>query len=396
MTQSIYLDHAAATPVRPEVLEAMLPYFTEKFGNPSAMYAAGREARIAVDDARAQIAAILGCADSEIIFTGSGTESDNLALFGAMRALSSLRGARKGDVAIPASQGHLIVSAIEHHAVLEPACALEKEGFEVTYLPVDRDGFISLDELHEALRDDTTLVSIMYANNEIGTIQDIPAIAAVLKERKQKIYFHTDACQASGYLDLDVKKLGVDLMTLNASKIYGPKGIGVLYVRRGTPLQPLIVGGGQEGGMRSGTENVPAIVGMAKALELAQKEREQESARLTKLRDEFIEAILKAIPGATLNGLPTKRLPNNINITIPGVESEVLLMRLDEADISASTGSACAAGAIEPSHVLLALGLSKQETKSSVRFTLGRETMKADLSGMVETLSRIVPRFPRS
>ena len=338
----IYMDHAATTPMAPEVKDAMLPYFTDDFGNPGGFYELGRIAKEAVDDSRASIAKHLGCSANEILFTGSGTESDNLAIFGIAR-----RHSNKGK--------HIITSAIEHHAVEYPCRQLAKEGFEITRLPVDRSGKVSVKDLKAALRDDTILVSIMTANNEIGTIQAIAEMGAVLKDHQA--YFHTDACQAAGAMDINVDKLGVDLLTLNGSKVYGPKGIGLLYLRKGVSIKPLIYGGGQERGLRGGTENVAYIVGFAKALDLAHENQVEEVARLTKLRDYMTEGLLQSIPKSLLNGHPTDRLPNSVNVTVLDIEGEAFTLFLNELGIYASTGSACTSLSLDPSHVILATGL---------------------------------------
>lgn len=375
---AIYLDYAAATPVDPRVLEAMLSYFSEEFGNPSGLYAIAQHARKAVDESRATIAGILHAKSQEIIFTSSGTESDNLALLGVAKAY--------------AQQGkHIISTTIEHAAVLRSLEHLESEGFSVTYVPCDKNGLIDPKEIERAMREDTMLVSVMYANNEIGTIQPIEEISKRVK--KKKAILHTDACQAPGSLSLDVQKLGVDLMTLNGGKIYGPKGVGVLYVRKGIKITPQMHGGSQEYRMRAGTENVPAIVGMAKALELAIQEGPKEAVRLQKLRNETIETILKKISGTELNGDHKKRLPNNINIFFDGIDAATLLMRLDMAGIAVSAGSACSSGAIEPSHVLLALGYGKKRAESSIRFTIGKSTQKEHLQTAVQILEKIIHDF---
>ena len=377
----IYLDHAATTPVDPRVLEAMMPYFNEKFGNPSSLHSIGQQAKKAQDSARKEIATILGCAAQEVVFTGSGTESDNLAILGIAKAY-----AKRGK--------HIITTKIEHPAVLEACQHLEKNGFKITYLPVDNDGLIQLDDLGKALTKETILVSIIYANNEIGTIQPISEIAALLKKHSnpelgRPPIFHTDACQAACSLDIQVDSLGVDLMTLNAGKIYGPKGIGLLYVRKGTKIEPLIYGGGHEFGLRSGTENIPAIVGFATALKLAQDSYQKEAARLTSLRGRLLTGLQK-LPDIILNGHAQKRLSNNLNLTIKGVEGETLVIHLDTAGIAASSGSACSSGKTEPSHVLLALGHSKQEAYQSLRFSLGRSTTKEDIDQVIEQFTTII------
>ena len=385
---SIYLDHASTTPVRDEVVQAMAPYWQEQYGNPSSLHELGRAARVALDNAREIVAGIFGSQFNEIIFTGSGTESDNLAILGTAR--------RQG-------RGHIITTAIEHHAVLHSCQYLETQGFFVTYLKPDAEGFITAEQVIRALREDTILVSIMYANNEIGTIEPIAAIGRALGRWKQEHgratknnravlpYFHTDACQAAGLLDLKVPELGVDLMTINASKIGGPKGVGALFVREGVELEPLVFGGGQERGLRSGTESVPLIVGLAEALRLAQQERLAEYKRLSSLRDWFIAEIKKIIPRTIVNGpRGEQRLANNIHLSIPDTDSETLLFLLDQAGIYASTGSACTAGIIEPSHVLVACSASPELARSSLRFTLGKKTTQAELEYVLERLARII------
>ncbi|HBV02423.1 MAG TPA: cysteine desulfurase NifS [Candidatus Komeilibacteria bacterium] len=374
-----YFDHAATTYLAPRVVKAMEPYWSEKFGNPSALYAKGREAKAAIDQARAQVAQIFNCSPGEIIFEGSGTESDNHALIG-----TALANKARGN--------HIITSTIEHHAVLHALGFLETQGFEVTYLPVDRDGLIKLAELEKAIRPETILVSIMLANNEIGTVQPIKEISAVIKSAGQPIMFHTDACQAAGFYELDVASLGVDLMTVNGSKIYGPKGTGVLYVKKGTAIQPYIHGGGQENGRRAGTENVAGIVGLATALELVQAEKEQENERLLKLRSKLIDGLLK-IPKVVLNGHPEKRLPNNVNVTIKDIEGEAMLLHLDEYGIAASTGSACTSGSLEPSHVILALGHPYEMAHGSIRFSLGHSNTAADIDFLLKVFSPIIEKL---
>ncbi|MFC1612534.1 cysteine desulfurase family protein [Patescibacteria group bacterium] len=383
--KKIYLDNAATTPVRPEVLEEMTPFFDKKFGNPSSFHSPGKEAKDAMENAREKIAKILDCRISEIIFTAGGTESDNLAILGVARTNKD-----KGK--------HIITSKIEHPAVLRACEQLEHEGFEVSYINVDKEGLIKLDELKKALRKDTILVSIMYANNEIGTIEPIKEVAKLLRDKTDKKknkfpYFHTDACQAAGVLDINILRLGVDLLTFNGSKIYGPKGIGTLFIKKGVNIKPLVYGGGQESGLRGGTENVPAIVGLAKALEFAQKEKDSENKRLTKLRSILIEGILKNIKNAKLNGHPEKRLPNNINISIPRVEGEAMVLYLDSKGVFCSTGSACSSNSLKPSHVLLAIGRSHELAHNSLRFTLGKSTTKADIDYVIKILPGIVKKL---
>lgn len=384
----VYLDHAATTPTDPRVVEAMLPYFTDNFGNPSGLYEISRNASDALNDARATIAKILNCRPEEIIFTGGGTESDNLALFGVARKYGNN----------PKWGKHVIVSQIEHHAVLLPTEVLKKEGFEITEVGVNEHGEVSVDDVIAHIKPETVLISIMYANNEVGTIEPIADLGrALLKWKKENgrgpmdpPFLHTDACQAAGALSLDVAQLHVDLMTVNGSKIYGPKGVGLLYCRRGVQLQPHIVGGGQEGRMRSGTENVPSIVGFAKALELAQATREEENARLTELREYFWKEIRARVSKLVLNGHPTNRLPNNLNFTILDIEGEAVLLYMDEYGIACSTGSACTSTSLDPSHVILAMGKPYEYAHGSLRFTLGKSTTRADIDHVLAVLPSVV------
>jgi len=378
--KQIYLDYAATTYIDPQVLQKMKPYLTTAYGNASSLYSLGRQAKAAIENSRQNVAKILGASADEIIFTGSGTESANLAVFGIAGKYKN-----KGN--------HIIVSKIEHKAVLESAKKLEKQGFKITYLNVDSDGIVKLNELKKALNKKTILVSIMYANNEIGTIQPIKTISQIIKKFRKDIFlpaFHTDACQAAGALPLKVNELGVDLLTLNGSKIYGPKGMGCLYVNKNYEIEPLIVGGNQEMGLRAGTENPALIVGFSEALKLAEKLRKNESQRLAKLRDYFIKNVLKIIPQSRLNGHPQKRLPNNINLSLPGAEGESLILRLDQYGISASTGSACTSTDLTPSHVLMALGLKETLAHDSLRLTLGRKTTKKDLDYVLKILPKVV------
>ena len=394
MKKLIYLDHAATTPLDSKVKAAMEPFWSKNFGNPSSIYQAGIAAKEALSQARNKIAEILSAKASEIIFTAGGTESANLAILGVSRALApSLPKDKK--------PGHIITTRIEHPAVLNSILALKEEGISFTALPVDKYGLINLEQIKKAVKPETILISIMYANNEIGTIEPIAEIGKLLKkinkERKNnklpKIYFYTDACQAAGYLDLNVEKLAVDLLTLNGSKIYGPKGSGILYVRAGTPLKPLIFGGGQENGRRSGTENAPAYIGLAKALELVQKNKDQESKRLKKLSQKLIDGILKTIPKTFLNGHPEKRLPNNVSITILDIEGEALLLYLDRYGICVSTGSACHSQTLEPSHVLQAIGLPREIIHGSLRLTLGKKTTNKDIDYVLKVLPGIVKKL---
>ncbi len=383
MSETIYLDHAATTPLDPRVLEAMLPYLSERFGNPSSIHRLGREARQALDEAREVVAGVLNASPQEIIFTSSGTEADNLALKGVAQALF-LEG--KGN--------HIITSAIEHHAVLHTCDDLERLGFQVTRLPVDGYGLVHPEVLAEAIRPETILVSIMYANNEVGTIEPIPELAEVAHQ--YGIYFHTDAVQAGGALSLDVETLGVDLLSLSAHKFYGPRGVGVLYVRRGVPLLPQMHGGGQERGRRSGTENVAGIVGLATALRLAQEEREAYNAHCLRLRDRLIAGILERIPSARLNGHPIRRLPNNAHFCFEHVDGESILVGLDQQGICASGGSACTAGALEPSHVLIAMGVPPEVARGAVRFTVGRQNTPEQIERVLDLLHRIIERMTRA
>ncbi|HLI28182.1 MAG TPA: cysteine desulfurase NifS [Chloroflexota bacterium] len=379
MSETIYLDHAATTPVRPEVVEAMLPFFGSRYGNPSSIYGLGRDARAAVDWARDTVARVLHCRPAEILFTSCGTESDNLAIKGVAFALRD-----RGN--------HLITTQVEHHAVLHACEWLERYfGFEVTYLPVDRHGVVDLGALERALTDRTILVSVMLANNEVGTIQPIRAIADLLRGRG--IYLHTDAVQAGGTLELDVDALGVDLLSLSGHKFYAPKGVGVLYVRQGTPLLPIQQGGGQERGRRAGTENVPYIVGLARALELAAEELPSTTRRLRALRDRLIAGVLERVPGAQLTGHPTERLPNSASFVFEGVEGEALLLSLDQHNICASTGSACTSGSLEASHVLKAMGLPVSLAQGSLRLTLGRDNDEDQIERTLEILPGAIERL---
>ena len=380
----IYLDHSATTPVRREVLEAMLPHFSVGYGNPSSIYTMGQEARKAMDDAREVAARAIGARMGEIVFTSGGTESDNAALKGAAFALRHMG-------------NHIITTTIEHHAVLHTCHQLEQFGFEVTYVPVDEQGLVDPQNVASAITDETVLVSVMAANNEIGTIQPVAEIASIVKgeaqARGRTIVMHTDAVQAAGFLDINVRTLGVDLMSLSAHKIYGPKGVGLLYVKRGTPFEAQNAGGGQERQRRSGTENVPGIVGMGEALRLATAEREEVSARCMRLRDRLIEGIFDSIEGAHLNGHPTRRLPNNVNISFEGVEGEPVLLGLDFAGVCASSGSACSSASLEPSHVLLAIRRSADLAQGSLRITLGRDNTDEDVDYLLSVLPEIVGKL---
>jgi cysteine desulfurase len=373
--RQIYLDYAATTPVHPEVVKAMLPYFTEHFGNPSSLHTIGQEAKKAVDEARAEVARALGAKPEEIIFTSGGSESDNYAIKGVASALK-----HKGN--------HIITSKIEHHAVLEPCHFLEKNGYDITYLPVDTYGMVDPDDLKRAITDKTILVSIMHANNEIGTIQPIAEISKICKSKG--VYLHTDAVQSFGSLDTKVNTLGVDLLALSAHKFYGPKGVGVLYIRTGTRINSLIHGGSQEWNKRASTHNVPGIVGLGKATHLAQKEKNERVKHSTSLRDKLIKSIINTIEDVKLNGHPEKRLPNNCHFIIRYVEGESMLLRLNALGIAVATGSACSSGSLEPSHVLLAIGLSPEDTHGSLRMTLGRLTTEDDIDYVLEHLPKVV------
>ena len=371
--KQIYLDNASTTPVRPEVLKAMLPYFSEDFGNPSSLYPAGQRASDAVAAARATLAGLIGAKPAEVYFTSGGSEADNWAIKGYARANAS-RGR------------HLITSAIEHHAVLHTCQALEKEGFEVTYLPVDGDGLVDPAVFEAAIRPDTILASIMFANNEIGTIEPIAELAAIAHEHD--VVFHTDAVQAFGHEDIDVRALGIDLLSASAHKLNGPKGVGLLYARKGLRLANLIDGGQQERGRRATTENVPGIVGFAKAAELACAEAAEERTRQTALRDHAIERILAEIPHARLNGSATSRLSNNVNFSFEFIEGEGMLLQLAARGICVSSGSACTSGSLDPSHVLLAIGLPHEIAHGSLRMTLGRETTREDVDFAIDALKQ--------
>lgn len=369
----IYMDNAATTATRPEVLEAMLPYFTQHYGNPSSIHAYGRDARRAIENARKQVAAALGCEPREVYFTAGGSESDNWAI----------------RCALQNKQGkHIITSAIEHHAVLHTCEYMEKQGYEVTYLPVDEYGLVSVDDVKKAIRPDTALITIMAANNEIGTIQPIAEIGKLAKEAG--ILFHTDAVQAVGAVPINVKEWNVDMLSLSGHKFHAPKGVGALYVRKGIRITNLIYGGAQERGLRAGTENLPGIVGLGKAIELAVAEIPEYTERLTKLRDKLIDGILASIPDVQLNGHRTQRLPGNVNVSIRYVEGEALLMRLDLAGVAASSGSACTSGSLDPSHVLLAIGLPHEIAHGSLRLSLGNDTTEEDVDYVLETLPNII------
>lgn len=384
----IYLDYAATTPIDPQVVQAMLPFLKQMFGNPSTLYSDGQLVNAAIKQARTRAAKIINSQAEEIIFCGSGTESDNLAILGVARFYRN-----KGQ--------HVITTNIEHHAVLHTVEHLKKKDFAIDFVPVKSNGIVDPADILRKIKKETTLISVMYVNNEIGTIQPLRAIAKKIKEWKKRNnrssneppFFHTDACQAAGYLDLDVQKLGVDLLTLNGSKIYGPKGMGMLYLKKGIQLEPLMFGGGQERKLRPGTENTAGIIGFATALELVQKKRAKEGQRLKKLRDYFIKELIRRIPKVIINGDPVKRSPNNVNISILDIEGEAVLLHLDKLGIEASSGSACDSENLEPSHVILALGRPYEYAHGSLRFTMGQWTSKKDIDYVLKILPPIVKKL---
>lgn len=374
----VYLDNAATTALSPRVLEAMLPYYTSFFGNPSSVHAFGREAKEGIDKARSQVAKALGAQEDEIIFTGCGTESDNTVLLGVAHKFKN-----KGN--------HIITTAIEHHAILHTCEYLEKNGYEVTYLPVDADGLVSAAQVEAAIKDTTILVSVMFANNEVGTIEPIDEIAKVCHAKG--VLFHTDAVQAVGHIPIDVHAMGIDMLSLSAHKFHGPKGVGVLYVKHGLRLPSFIMGGAQEKGRRAGTENVAGIVGLGAAIQIATQEMEQNVKRITRLRDKLMAGIEATIPEVKLNGHRTRRLPNNVNYSIKFIEGESILLMLDLNGIAASSGSACTSGSLDPSHVLLAMGLSHEVAHGSLRLTLSDETSEEEIDYVLEKLPQIVTRL---
>jgi len=377
--RKIYLDNNATTALNPNVLEAMLPYFKEVYGNPSSVHEFGRSAKKGIEEARDKVASLIGAKNSqELVFTGGGTEADNFAIKGVLNALED-----KGN--------HIITSSIEHHAVLNVCKFLEKFGAKVTYLPVDDTGIIKIDALKEAITNKTILISTMWANNEVGTIEPIEEIASIAKEHK--IIFHTDAVQAAGKVLIDAEKIGIDLLSVSAHKIHGPKGVGALYIRKGTKIKPLILGGHHERNRRAGTENVAGIVGFGRAAQIAKKDLQRQSSYLSGLRDYLYEGIKTKIPETHLNGHPKKRLPNTLNVGFKYLEGESIILNLDLEGIAVSTGSACTSGSLEPSHVLTAMGLDPVDTQGSVRFSLGRDNTKEDMNYVLEVLPPIIERL---
>jgi cysteine desulfurase len=398
MNKFIYLDNNATTPTDPRVLEAMLPYFNKFYGNPSSVYTLASKSKDAMEEARLQVAKILNAKPEEIVFTSGGTEADNLAIKGIAFANSSRGGCASGT---KEKGNHIITSKIEHHAVLNTCKWLEKQGFSVTYLGVDNYGIVNLEELKEAIDDTTILVTIMHANNEIGTIEPIEEISKIIQEinkkrkagSKPRIYFHTDAVQTVGKIPIDVNELEVDLLSLSGHKFYGPKGIGALFIRRGTKIDPILHGGHHERKRRAGTENVPGIVGLGKACEIAMEEGEKEQMRVMALRNKLEKGILEKIDDIIVNGHPDKRLAGTLNICVKYIEGESMLLNLDFEGIAASSGSACTSGSLEPSHVLLACGISPEVAHGSLRFSLGHDTTEEDIDRVIEVLPPIVKKL---
>jgi len=373
------MDYGAAVPVDPRVIEAIMPYFTQTYGNPSSVHSIGQEPRRALEDSRSKVAHLVGAkTPGEIVFTSGATESNNLAIKGV-----AYRNRNKGN--------HIITTTIEHMSVLNPCKSLGKEGFESTYVPVDHQGVVNLEKLEEAINDKTILISVMYANGEIGTIQPIKEIGKIAKDHN--VYLHVDGVAAVGKVPVNVEEEYIDLLTISSNDMYGPKGVGALYIKRGTKIQPIIHGGGQEGGLRSGTENIPAIVGMGKAAEIAQAEMESEGKRLSHLRDRLIRGVLENVKDSYLNGHPTKRLPNNANLRFSYIEGESLILSLDMLGIQVSSGSACTSKTLEPSHVLLSIGLAHEEAHGSLLFTLGKQNTEEDVDYVLEVLPNIVKRL---
>ena len=392
----VYFDYNATTPVEPEVLDAMLPYFSGEFGNAASIHTPGQRARGAVETAREQVAALIGARAQEIVFTSGGTESDNHAVFGVVG---------QAFLPVPTSKNpdpspHIITTAIEHEAVLNACQALEKSGVRVTFLAANREGQIDLDELRQAVRPETVLITVMHANNELGTVQPLEEVGRIAKERD--IYFHTDAVQSAGKVPIDVNKLGVDLLSLSAHKFYGPKGIGALYIRGGTRLRQLLYGGHHQRGFRPGTENVAGIVGLGKAAEIARESLAADARRVSTLRDKLEQGLLARVPHARVNGGASLRTPNTTNLVFPGIEGEALLIALDLKGLACSTGAACSSGAVEPSHVLTAIGLPPEEARASLRFSLGRHTTEQEIDfalqvvpSAVEQLRELSPTYPK-
>lgn len=374
----IYMDHSATSPVDPEVFEAMKPYFTDSFGNASTLYSLGREGKKAMESAREEVASIIGAETKEIIFTSGGTESDNIAILGTAYKLK-----RKGN--------HIITSDIEHPAVDETCKYLEKNGFKITYLPVYKDGIVKVKDLENAITDKTILITIMHANNEIGTMQPIAEIGKIARENK--IYFHTDAVQTVGKIPINVDDLNVDMLSLSAHKLYGPKGVGALYMKQGVRIEPIMYGGGHEKGIRPGTENVPGIVGLGKACSIAKENLQRDAQRLISLRDMLIDGVLSEIEESYLNGHKTKRLPNNANFRFTGIEGESLILHLDGKGIATSTGSACSSTKLEPSHVLMAIGLKEVEAHGSLRISLGHENTEEDIIYTISAIKEVVEKL---
>jgi len=379
MMRRIYMDHTAGMPVDPRVVEVMMPYFSQKYGNPSSIHSWGTKTRKAMEDARAKIVALVGAKRSEqMFFTSGGTESNNLAIKGV-----AYRNKDRGN--------HIVTTAIEHMSVINPCKALSKEGFNVTFVPVDKYGVVDVQSIEKAMTDKTILVSVMYANGEIGTIEPIREIGEIV--HREGALLHVDAVGAAGQVPINVENQNIDLMSISSSDMYGPRGVGALYVKTGTRIQPIIQGGGQERGLRSGTENIPAIVGMAKAAEIAKAEMKAEGERLSQIRDKLIKGVLESIPSSFLNGHPTQRLPNNANVRFSYIEGESLILSLDILGIACSSGSACTSKTLEPSHVLLAIGLKHEEAHGSLLFTLGRQNTEEDVDYVVNALPDIVKRL---
>ncbi|MFC2031864.1 cysteine desulfurase NifS [Chloroflexota bacterium] len=376
----IYLDYAATTPTHPEVVKAMIPYFSEAFGNPSSTHACGQEARQALEEARGKVASLIGASNDEIVFTSGGTEADNLAIKGVAYANES-----KGN--------HIIISSIEHHAVTETCKFLGKKGFTITYLPVDGYGLVNPDDVKQAITSKTILISVMHANNEVGTIEPVAEIGRIARDAG--IYFHTDAVQTTGHIPVNVDELGVNLLSISAHKLYGPKGVGALYIRKNTRIIPFMHGGEQEDGRRASTQNIPGIVGFGRAAEIAQQEIDHEPEWLTHLRDRLIKGLLERIDHIRLNGHPVKRLPNNINVSIDFVEGESMCLGLDLEGICAASGSACSSDSLEPSHVLLATGIPPEQARCSLRLSLGRWSTEEEIERVLEALPRVVNNLRR-